>query len=83
MLRVRVERKQIMLAFVFLKALLAPGPSEGGQMLNVRKMFAINVLQWPHVQNSCKSNLGNKAGGGVVYIWYLYGPSQEQGLIPI
>lgn len=37
-------------------------------MLNVRKMFAINVLQWPRVQKCCKSNLGNKAGEGV----YIY-----------
>lgn len=40
----RVEMKQIMLAFVFLKAFLALESSWEGQMLNVRKMFAISDL---------------------------------------
>lgn len=69
----RGEIKQITLAFVFLKACLAPESSWEGQMLNVRKTFVINDLQWLHVQTSCKSGFGDKGREGgseyMVYVW--------------
>lgn len=80
----RVGIKQIMLAFVFLRAFLAPESSWEGQTLSVRKMLVINDLQWLHVQTSCKSSSGSKGEEGeskdMVYVWAFPGARMDPRL---